>query len=792
MRKTLMLAACALPGTALALDSTDIPDVLPEVIVTSQKFAQAVEDVPVSVGTIDGTLTRQTGASSFEDIQSYVGNVTLSLSPTGGDFFIRGFGTLSTNAGFEPSVGTVVDGVFYGRSNFLSVFYSDIERMEVLRGPQGTLFGKNSTAGVFSLITQAPQQDFNAGGELFVTDDGQRALRPVLNLPLAEGWALRYAGSLSSDEGLLYNSALSRHELNFQQNSSRLRLGYHGEDLHLDLAGFYSQQHFNANNFQLVHVTAPMLTLMRQYDPQAEDRTDFHNSANVPSRGDTRFAGASLSLDYRLDGLADIDQLQLSSISAWARQTLLSRDIDADFSPVPVLRDTLVKPAPFSQRSEELRLAGHDDSILGFGHALDFVIGAYYYDAHLNSSDLIQLEDLGATLAYVSAAQSGNPDNGALLNLAGVPLARLGLPLAGVIDVLTPLLGPAIGQQQSAAVTLSQRTSTAALFGQMEYFVLEDWGLILGARVGRETKQGQFSSKAEGVFIPAIANQKDFDTHRQRSEIEFSPKAGLKWHLSEASNLYATWTRGYKSGGFNALPLNDEHLEFEPERATSLELGAKSRLWADTLRVSAALFDTRFDDLQVSTYAGTAPIFLNAASARSRGGELELHWLTPLHGLAFYSSLGYTNAFYTSYPNAPDCAVSSQCHTPKPASGTQDLSGKTLSNAPHWTAAAIPSYSMPLPGATVLTVAVDLLYRSQRYVDVDLAPAKLQSATTELNARLLLGADNERWLLSLAARNLGREVILDQVLDQPLAPGGYGGARADRGRVLSANLQLKL
>src|SRR3546814_20342853 len=107
----------------------------------------------------------QSGASGFPDLQGYLGNVTLNLSPTGGDFFIRGFGTLSTNSGFEPSVGTVIDGVFYGRSNFLSVFYSDDERMEVLRGPQGTLFGKNSTAGVFNLITRAPKNENEIGRE---------------------------------------------------------------------------------------------------------------------------------------------------------------------------------------------------------------------------------------------------------------------------------------------------------------------------------------------------------------------------------------------------------------------------------------------------------------------------------------------------------------------------------------------------------------------------------------------------------------------------------------------------
>ncbi|WP_028081563.1 TonB-dependent receptor [Solimonas soli] len=776
------------PAPARAEDEESLPDVLPEVIVTAQKFAQSVEQVPVSVGTIDGELMQQSGATNFQDLQTYVGNVSLSISPTGGDFFIRGFGTLSTNAGFEPSVGTVVDGVFYGRSNFLSVFFNDVQRMEVLRGPQGTLFGKNSTAGVFNLVTRAPADRFGFGGELYVADDGERAARPTLNLALGERWSARLVGNFSRDDGQLTNTDLDRPEVDVDQDTLRLRLRYDGGPLRVDLGGFYSEQSLNANNFQLTHVSEPMRVVMQHYDPDFEDRFDFRNSANVPSRGETDFSGANLTVDYKLDGLWDIDSVALTSVSAWARQLLKARDIDGDFSPVPVIRDTLSRPAPFDQYSQEIRLAGHDDSIAGFGAGLDFVLGAYYYDSTFNANDLFQLEDLGAALAYLTAAQAGNPNGNALLRIGGVPLTRLAIPVGRLADLLEPALRPVIGERQAATVTLDQRTSTAALFGQIEYFIIERWALILGGRVGYEHKQGQFSSQAEGALIPLVADQNDFSESRNHSENEFSPKAGIKWQPQTDTNVYLTWTRGYKSGGFNALPLNDKNLEFEPERATSLELGAKARLLQGSMRVSAALFSTDFDNLQVSTFSSgngaAAPVFLNAASARSRGGELEVHWLTPIPGVAFYGSAGYANAYYTSYPDAPAPATSDQ--------STQDLSGKTLSNAPKWTAAAIPSFTTILPGGTLMTVALDVLYRSQRYVDVDLAPEKLQPQTTEVNARIVLGSQRGGWTLAFAARNLTHEASTDQVLDEPLAPGNYAAARADRGRVLSANLILDL
>src|SRR3546814_313689 len=233
---------------------------------------------------------------------------------------------------------------------------------------------------------------------------------------------------------------------------------------------------------------------MRQYDPQVDDQLDFDLSANVPSRGETRFEGANATVSYALDGLGGIDQWQRTSVTAWARQVLESRDIDADFSPVPGIRDTLSRPAPFSQYSQELRIGGHDDNILGFGSGLNFIIGVYYYDSTFKSNDLFQLEDLGAALAYLTAAQAGKPDGNALLRIGGVPLANAAYPIGRLVDVVAPLLSPVIGQRQAATVTLDQQTSTAALFGQMEYFFVDDWAAILGARIGQEHKKGHFTS----------------------------------------------------------------------------------------------------------------------------------------------------------------------------------------------------------------------------------------------------------------------------------------------------------
>lgn len=248
-------------------------------------------------------------------------------------------------------------------------------------------------------------------------------------------------------------------------------------------------------------------------------------------------------------------------------------------------------------------------------------------------------------------------------------------------------------------------------------------------------------------------------------------------------HTFFTWARGTKSGGFNAIPLTPDNLAFEEEKADSFELGSKVALLGGSLRLQSTAFWTDFSNLQVSTFRDNRFFILNAAEARSRGLELDLHWMPPLPGTSLFASLGYSDAQFEAYPNAPAPADA--------GSATQDLSGRRLPRAPRITAAIKPRFVTPLEGGSLnLILGGDVQYRGKRFLDVDLDPRSLQPATTVVNLRATLSDFVHGWSLTIAGQNLTDEVTLSQILDQPLAPGNFIGVRSDRGRFLTASLQL--
>ncbi|HUP91986.1 MAG TPA: TonB-dependent receptor plug domain-containing protein, partial [Solimonas sp.] len=446
--------AALLGGNAWAEE----PATLPDIIVTAQKISQPLEEVAASVSAVDGDLIRDSTAASFADLQDYIANATIAISVSAGQFAVRGFGTQDSNAGFDPSVGTVVDGLYYGRSNFLSAFFHDLQRIEIVRGPQGTLFGRNSTAGLLNVVTEAPGQDVEIRADALVEDNGDISYRPVLALPLTDDLAMRLSGNYeTAREGLLYNTFLDRPERNPTQYTTRLRLRYVGEDdWHTDLIGVVSRQEQNFNLFRFTHLTDDMRTLVQSYDPLANsDLQSLTNSANLPAleKGEIRSLSASFSSALPVLGRST----RFAAIAGVAESRMVQRDLDADFSPVPFVHDVLREPARFRQQSLELRLSGEAPHLLGLGYGLSFVAGVYYYDATFRTSDLFEVEDLGAAFAYLTAAQTGGddpvPGAGAFGRIGGL----LGGPLGQALDLLNPLTGPFIGERQSAEVALSQR-----------------------------------------------------------------------------------------------------------------------------------------------------------------------------------------------------------------------------------------------------------------------------------------------------------------------------------------------
>jgi len=815
--------AIVLAGAAGAACAEDAPQQqLKEVVITAQKIRQTLEQVPASVTSIGGEQIRNSGVRDFQELSDYTANTNLQVSSSSTQLLVRGFGTLNDVPGLDPSVGVVVDGVVYTYPEYLTAFFGDLDRYEVLRGPQGTLFGKNVTAGILNITTNAPDPE-----EMLIRLDtdwrsyGSRAFRPVVNLPLGGGFAIRATGNFEhGDRGALWNTLLNRGEQNAQQDSGRVRLRYDShEGWTMDLGLFAAYHEENFNKQQLFLAGDNMKALARSYDPRFETNIDSTVSEDVPAFESATTHGGYVTFDGDLGHPAGMKSLHLVSTTSLAQNVIGARDIDADFSPIPFIHDGLSEPEPERQFTQELRVTATAPDVFGFGHDATFVAGLYYDNYTLRTSDLFQLENLGAAANYILAGdcdQNNVPASVCAPLLTTALLPCLSLPIVGPLlqtlcgqhagapgvtvgDLINLLAQPLVGQQEAIS-GLALRTKDYAAFGNAEWYFAKDWALLLGLRYGKENRRGEPHSFSSSAIIKAIAQQEDFDDTGvkalHRTEVDFSPKAGFKYQPNKHTEAYFNWSDGFKSGGFNGIPLNPQQIEFGPEKASSFEAGykIKDRLWGGPIRGSLSLYRTHFSNLQVSTFQGTNVVIVNGPGARSQGFEADLQWLLPVRGMSLYSSFGFADARYTEYFNGL-IAGDNTCPTPErkhaaPGSTQNNptyacnLSGLPLAFAPQWTAAMTPAYTfLHLPYSISVSASVDLLYQGERYLNSEDNPRQLQKATFMVNPHLVLADEaTAAWGLSLGVQNATNENYSDQVIDQPLAAGNFAAIRHDRGR----------
>jgi len=787
---------------------------LQEVVVTAQKMRQTLEQVPASVTSVSGDYIRSTGARDFQELSSYTANTNLQVSSSSTQLLVRGFGTLNDVPGLDPSVGVMVDGVVYTYPEYLSAFFSDLDRYEVLRGPQGTLSGKNVTAGLLNITTNAPDNERLIRVDADMRSSGNLAFRPVINLPLGPDAAVRFSGNFQhGDRGVLYNTDLNRREGNQQQDSGRMRFRY---DSHagwtMDVGAFVAYNVQNFNKQQLYIVGPNMLVLDRSYDPRFNPVVNNFLSEDVHATQNASTRGASVTFEGDLGNPGGMKSLKLTSITSVAENLIGSRDLDGDFSPVPFIKDSLAQTEPERQFTQELRVTGVGQNFFGLGHEANFVAGLYYDNYTLKTSDDFSVEDLGATFNYVLAA--GCDSNKIPVALCSPVSKLLGNAVDGLLNTINTVLGQPLIGTQNAISGLDQRTKDYAAFGQGEWYFVDHWSLIAGLRYAKENRKGQPHSFSDSLIIKAIADQTNFDyagaAALHRTETDFSPKAGLKYQPSKHLEGYFTWAEGYKSGGFNGIPLNPDSIEYEPEKAASLEAGLKikDRLLNGPIRGSFSIYHTHFSNLQVSTFQGTNVIIVNAAEAHSQGFEADLMWLLPIRGMSLYSSFGFADARYVRYPDGPapgdfDCgtvgtAAPAQCTCPSDSGklpGTKrsgcgkNLTGQPLPFAPQWTATLTPAYTfLHLPYAVSVSAATDILYQGQRYLNSEDDPRQLQKSTLVINPRLVFADEaNGDWGLSVGIQNITHQIYGDQVIDQPLGAGNFAEIRGDNGRFYSGN-----
>ncbi len=748
--------------------------VIEEVIITAQKTEQSIQDVPISVTAVDGDFMQEAGIGDLKELSVYVPNVRIDANDPGSpQIFVRGFGTNTFNPSFESSVGLVQDELFFGRAAYFTEAMFDIGRIEVLRGAQGTLFGKNTVSGVFNVFSRPVTDEFAANAELRGGEHGEQRIEVGAGGMLTDWFGLRVSALDFQRDGELRNSFIQRDEENPDQDAQRLKLRFVPSDaMEIELVAVESDTAINYWPKQLKNLDADTRDYLDDFDPNIEDDPeDFNTSFNRPGvleKGSTSYIG---KLTYDFGPVGALDNLQ-TVLVVGDTELFVEQDQDLDVSPADLL--TLFNREDYQQQTVEWRFTGDAESLFGLGSGLQFVAGAFYFDSDYELDAAVQVgEDIDSWLLTNDAAQLAGDD---------APL----LPGLALLAQTT--------ENDRYSFRYRQNTESLALFGQLSLNLGEHWVITPGLRYNRETKTvdtaGTASCANSNPLIPPLScvtpfllGSQDYD-HRglERDKKDLSPKLSVLYYLNDEVNVFATWSKGFKSGGFNSISFTGEDLEYDDENARSLELGMKGRFFDRTLSLNATVYRTEFDKLQVLAFNGVFFDVSNAATAISEGLEVDWQWLTPWEPLSISGSLGLLDAYYEDYSAAP--APVSQGIDQR-----QDLSGERIAFAPEQSATLTPTLSFALFDALRLTTSVDVIHQGEQYTDTDLDENSRVPANTKFNLRLSLGGIDEVWNVTVGVKNATDKRTQNQVIDSVLFPGTYY-AQQNPGRQAYAALRI--
>ncbi|HVT34749.1 MAG TPA: TonB-dependent receptor [Nevskiaceae bacterium] len=780
------------PAAAPALPLEQAPNRIDEVVVTAQKTKQSARKVPLSITALDGAQMKQVGAASLADVSLYVPNVRVDAHDPGSpQVFIRGFGTNAFNPSFESSVAFVQDDLYFGRPGYFTESMFDIERIEVLRGPQGTLFGKNTVAGVFNVISKGPEGDPSVDGSVYYGNHNERRVEGGAGGMLTDWLGARIAGFFLDKDGQLYNDFLNRYEDKLRQEAGRLKLKLApGNGFESELTAAHSRTNAPFWPFELMNLDSDTTTYLRGFDPKVEGNpydftTSFDTQGWIDKGSDTVSVRTHWDHGSDFGAIHDFDPVL---VLGWSRFHIDQLN-ELDVSPADIAR--LDSHERHRQLSAELRFTGRTDSLLGLGTGVQFVGGAFWFKSRYDLfARVLAGQDLPSYLLTKDACQLLAASNGLDPSVCG-PLGILALPGLSALGSLTS----AVTNNDYYQFNYGQDIDSTALFGQFTWNITDKIAVTPGLRLSRENKgvdangQSHCQTKDSGLGGPCVMEQviSSSDYHEpslDKSEFDASPKLALQYFADHGVNYYTSYAKGYKSGGFNAISLKGGNLQYEPEKAQTWELGAKARFFDNTLSWNLTLYQTHFDNLQVLAFNGLFFDVSNAGTARSRGLETDFLWLTPYAPLRIAGSGGLLNAIYLKYDGAPAPIEDG-------IGQKQSLAGQRIAFAPRSSATLTPTLTYPFFGDLMLTFSGDVIWQGNQFVDTNLDPKKYVGGYTKFAARMVLAHPDGRWSISLGGNNLSDKRVLNQVVDATFFPGSYFAQQA-AGRTVFGMVTFKL
>ena len=713
-----------------------------EILVTARKVEESLQRTPISIAAFTADALDSRSVVNLRDVGDFAANVDFSISnglagtSSEATVFIRGIGQIDTALFADPGVGIYVDGVYLARAGGSVLDLLDLERVEILRGPQGTLFGKNTTGGAISLITRKPGPENLLDLELTVGELDRIDGRVIANLQAAEDVFLSLAAAATNRDGI--SESLATGEVFADDNRDSVRGAMRwlaSENLVLDFAAELTKEHEKAANQSLLSVTSvPLLDFYNQaladsgFTPVTDAfiTGDLHRSfATATSRNKGDVSGATVTLTWTSG------EVDLTSITAY-REIEFDVSADGDGTSVPLAEREFLQNQ--HQISQELHLSGAaaDDRLRWL------VGGLYFRESSDEDSLLLGLGNLFEALELAPGpiyAPPGVPDE----------LCSPGPPPPGLLCFGGPgnPLNFAFFVGDGDFERIELETLSWALFGESSYALSDKLSASVGMRWTVEEKEFDFF-RAPGSGAPPVvlSNEDDWDA--------LSPRFSLSYQVSERALVYVSAARGFKSGGFNGRPQDRLALDpFDPETVWAYEVGWKTDLADNRVRLNGAAFYNDYTDIQFSASLNVdgTPFFViqNAGKARVEGLELEVS-ATPRRGLDLALALGYIETQYTDLDEVEPNSVTLDGVIPK---------------TPEWTFNFSPQYSFPLKSGATFTLRGDYSYRSEVFNDVSNTPQIAQDGYGLINARLAWASQSTDWEIALFGTNLGDEEYLE-------------------------------
>jgi iron complex outermembrane receptor protein len=890
---------------------------LEEVVVTAQKREQTLTEVPISVTAVSGELVQDAAIKSFTELGAYVPNLSITENAVNSIISMRGIG-VGAQQSFEQSVGIFVDGVHLGKSRQTRLGLFDLEQIEVLRGPQGILFGKNTLAGAVNVRTASPELGGETSGRLAVSKESYDGT-------IYEGWwqtsitddfAVRLAMRQNDSDGYLDNSFAS--EANGATTSGptteeriwRLSAKWAPTDVttvdvkymeskFLRVGSTATVTKFGADGLDPLGIPssngAMYAVMALGYPTFATSNTDlFRDSKTIGgailSGGDT-FKGPnerdegtntdneefSLNIQHEFENGITMNYVFGDSYYGY------EDGIDADFLPVEFIGRS--DDSTYKQRSHELRFAGDAgdsfswiaginavdssqeidrsvavDGTLGQPGIMSAILSSSYSASQAGAGLLYQVDPTYVNLDVSSgapvftvpgvssflsldpfalmASATGVTINDILADQTGTAAQAWigfgqfyqGLTGAGFLSANMGVEGATMLSATNRLSTWVQDTESTAAFFQGTFQLPADLSLTAGVRYTEETKDvyaetdlattasglgnalepGQ-NPLLDGVLASSFATWAH-EFEETRSTNQLIPGVTLQWEPNDDTNLYVAYAEGFKSGGFNSVDdqnpdfVRDENgnfdttqpirdvpgpgFEYDDENASSLEIGGKHRLMDGRMQLNWAAYDSTYENLQVSTFAGLGFIVANAAEATIRGFEFDVNFQAT-ENLRVALAMGFNDGKYDSFPGAGCSAIQQNalvgaaaaaggvanivgqsllgCTQVSVTQQSQDLGGAKIGTDYNGTAQI--EYIQPLSNDMMWFTQVDYNFTDGYFLQGDREPQQFQDGYGRLNFRTGLRTDD--WFLQAYGRNVLDEEFATGGFNVPLAQGSF-------------------